>query len=192
MGDIFVGILVFIGALMLAYRGSRPWVSTMASFAGVCAVGVALFPTDGWICDPDFDLQCENHRLFPELSQFVHFGSAGVLFVILAIFCFRVFARKPERAGVALYEALPLSKIARNTIYFLCGGVISLAILLMGIAALGGIPDWNEYDGTFVAETCALFAFGVAWMTNGRFFFGFLADPYEQVYWKRATIPTSQ
>lgn len=50
-GDLFVGSLFIIAALVIFYRGksSAEWLLTVP--AGICALGVAIFPTDGAGCE---------------------------------------------------------------------------------------------------------------------------------------------
>lgn len=54
-GDIFVGMLFAVSALMLGYRGQHPSEAMLARLAAIFALGVVLFPTRGQGCqDADF------------------------------------------------------------------------------------------------------------------------------------------
>lgn len=44
--DIFVAVLCIEGVCLALYRGYSVWEDWLFNFAGVCAVGIALFPTD--------------------------------------------------------------------------------------------------------------------------------------------------
>lgn len=190
LGDIFVGILVFIGALLFTYRGNGRLVANLAHIAGTAAICVALFPTDGWICDSDLTLLAQPiacdlsaGRLAQEASGIIHLLAAAILFIILAVFCFFVFTQLRSKDGVKLNQQSS-NKVIRNCIYYGCGGLIVTAIAAMGFENFFGIDGWDSVDGTFWAEAIALGAFGIAWMTNGRFLFGFLTDPDEEDHWR--------
>ena len=114
-GDVLVSALVFIGTFLVAYRGENPSESRLATFAGLSAFGIAVFPTTGRGCEQlDFsgrvlaDLKAptvsdavsvsppQDIGQFFELFRHVdtlHFGSAALLFSFLAFYSFFVFTR---------------------------------------------------------------------------------------------------
>ncbi len=169
LGDVFVGALIFVGALLLSYRGWTPSVALLATMAGFAATGVAIFPTRGW--------QAEIVPAWLEAaSPLLHLASAALLFSLLAFFCFFVFTKvDPDQLEE---DAQPCqSKRMRDRIYRICGTVIvaSMAAIAIGLAA---DQDWaNTLRLVFWSETVALFAFGVSWMTQGRLSGKILMDP---------------
>ncbi|MEM9046252.1 MAG: hypothetical protein AAGC81_16325 [Pseudomonadota bacterium] len=194
-GDIFVGALFFIGAFLWAYQGESKRENQLAKLAGTAAVGVALFPTTGHGCDevswsgrallsfaPDDQAEAivlayDDGRMF-RLFDWVgvlHFGSAAVLFVVLAIFCFFIFtiidAQDDRVDGEPTVE-----KLRRNRIYICSGWAIVGAVLLLGLNAVVGFSWWDTYNLTFWMELLALWAFGISWALKGRF------GPFEKFY----------
>jgi hypothetical protein len=204
-GTVFTGSLVFIGAYLIVYKGEDAGGNEkrLATYAGLGAFGVALFPTGGWGCDADaftarplLDLDLIQDaaqiapssfvpgtavladpgaafQLFPYASA-IHYGSAAVVFFFLAWFCFFVFtAVDADQLGA---NGKPTQvKVIRNTLYYVAGGVIVLAIVALGLSAiLPGIfgielPWWDAGNWTFWCEAAALMAFGISWLVKGRF-----------------------
>ncbi len=144
MRDVFVGALCAIALFLFFYRGYDRLDDWLANIAGFCALCVAWFPTT------------ESGPL--DLSGIIHFAAASVFFVILSVFSIFIFTRKgnsPTR-----------QKLRRNIIYIICGCVM--------IACLISIMIFFYFSGSntrssFVcwAETIALVAFGVSWLTKG-------------------------
>lgn len=198
-GDLFVGALFFIGTFLLAYRGQTRLETRLASWAGVFAFGVAIFPTTGPGCGAPhmaaralaeleqnaggFSLApgAAGHlfQLFPSVNV-LHFVSAGALFGFLAFYCFFVFTR-PSAQTLAPDGRSTRVKKARNSIYYTTGTVILLAMAAMALHRLTGLGGtaWNAARLTFYCEAAALFAFGLAWMVKGRFWGNILLDPGE-------------
>ena len=187
LGTIFVGSLAFISAFLISYRGTHPRENVYATIAGVGAFFVAIFPTNGTGC-PDGQIQA---RLFASVmspdpsapqapvngaffdlfatAPILHYGSAAIVFLFLAWYCLVVFTRPV--LGVSADEGtlkLTNAKRTRNTIYYVCGGIIVLSILAMVI--FGRSDWWNPARGTLIAETASLWAFGVSWIVKGRLF----------------------
>ncbi|WP_340587848.1 hypothetical protein [Erythrobacter alti] len=169
LGDVFVGALIFVGALLLTYRGWTPSVAQLATVAGVAATGVAMFPTRGW--------QAELVPAWLEaVSPWLHLGSAAALFGLLAFFCFFVFTKvDPDQMDNDL--ELCRSKRARDRIYRICGTVILAAMAAIGIGLAVDQDRASAFRLVFWGETLALFAFGVSWMTQGRLSGTILMDP---------------
>jgi hypothetical protein len=160
LGDVFVGALVFIGALMLAYRGWSRKVADLATLGGLCACMVALFPAAGWIVGSD-------EAIFVLATRILHAVAAAALFLILAFFCFFVFTRvEPHQVESA--GARPPVKRTRDAIYRVAGTTILLAIAAIAIG-IAFFPDHAQRIRlTFWGETAALLAFGVSWLVQGR------------------------
>jgi membrane protease YdiL (CAAX protease family) len=204
-GDVLVGALIFIGTFLIAYRGLLPHERSISNFAGLAAYGIALFPTSGsgiaggtvfarvlspvsvtLSGSPAQEVTTVTDAGFPahfQLFRYVdilHFGSAALLFGFLAYCALFVFTRPSSRNPD---DAANRPKKMRNGIYYVCGGIILLAMAALAAKALLGLDaEWNRLRLTFVCETAALWAFGVSWLVKGRFFMKatFLMDNAER------------
>ena len=196
LGAIFVGLLFFIGGFLIAYSGDHWIESTLSTVAGLWAIGVALFPTSGSGCEgsapylsrifvqvtnpsevntalqlSEATTQGQGHFALFGTASDLHMLAAGLLFIYLGIYCLVVLRRIiPQRH----YDenGLLKSKGNRNTLYTWCGLTILLCVAILGLRRPLGVSDvwWNSWNLTFWFELAALWAFGLAWVTKGRFF----------------------
>jgi hypothetical protein len=145
--SIFIGFLFAIAAFLFAYNGlSRPEM-LMSKVAATAALGVALFPCG-----------CDGHA---EIIPRVHFGSAGVMFLILTYFC-RVFYNRALAKGHTEAKR-------RAFIYAICGFAIVTAILVMVLDTVAdGVLSSRVPRLVFYCERAGLVAFGVSWFTASR------------------------
>ena len=119
----------------------------LSKVACVTALGVATFPC--W---------CEGH---PPLVPHVHGIAAGVMFLILAFFCYLFFERAREKG----YAQAKL----RSVIYVLCGlAILSSILVIGGDWMFGGELSLKAPRLTFYGEATGLVAFGVSWLTASR------------------------
>ncbi len=145
--DIFVGFLFAISAFLLAYNGRSTREMVLSKIAACAAIGVAIFPC-----------KCGYHI---EIIPYVHFLSAAVMFVVLAVFCYIFFRRAEAKASI---EAR-----LRTYIYAFCGSTIIASIFIMALdKLLGGIISLKIDRLTFFCEGAGLIAFGIAWLTASR------------------------
>lgn len=160
MIGVFVGVLFAIGVFLVAYKGFDEWDDWAADLAGICAIGVALFPT--------------TQEGATTLIGYVHFGFATVLFGTLACMSFFLFTLSDQASPKA-------RKLRRNKIYRWCGVIMAAAIILIGLYFLAKFWHWvpeNWLDWlkpVLILETAAIMAFGVSWLTKGETL-RFLAD----------------
>ena len=165
MGNAFVGTLCAIGVFFYAYRGYTKGIDDnddrVGNLAGVCAIVVALFPTEP---SGGIDLP----RTF---AGSVHVVFAALLFLTLAYFSLVLFRKSdPDRPRSP-------EKQKRDRVYRVAGYTILASIALIGI--LGGVraldlvsqevvqavEAWNP---AFILETTALIAFGISWAVKGQ------------------------
>lgn len=145
--DYFVGSLFAIFAFLLAYNGKGKVEMILSKIAAFAALGVAMFPC-----------KCESHK---EIIPGVHGGSAVVMFLILAVFCFLFRKRAKSKEGIEPRR--------REFIYITCGVVIVLSILVLAADFLmGGTIKDHIPRLTYYGEKAGLVAFGVAWLTASR------------------------
>ena len=169
--DVFVGILVIIGAFLSTYKGysgaeellwGRISDNALTNAAGAAAVGIALFPTAA--CD---NLRCTEQFPGPPWTEGsvvhpVHLASAALFFVAMGVMARFVFT-KSDRSK-------PGGEI-RHLLYLVTGTVILGCAAAM--AAYGLLPEGLKellapYRPIFVGESVGIWAFGVAWLTKGR------------------------
>jgi len=173
-GRVFVGSLCAIGVFLISYKYKK-WDVIAAVIAGICAIGVALFPTA-----PELD---------PTVTQkaigIVHGIFAGLFFFTLACMSIFLFTKtnpyqtlKPTKFSDYLSmfvvtrtkPGLPLNprKKKRNIIYRICGYVILACIIGIGIVGIPCIKEHIEQcHPVFWLESLAVFAFGWSWLTKG-------------------------
>jgi len=182
LGDFFVGCLVAIGALLMAYRGWTPKVARLATIAGLAALVVAFVPMAGWItgCEEvSADGYCTAERAsYPVIGYWVHAVSAGILFAILAFFCLFVFTKIPQD-GMSGQPSLTRAKRQRNLVYRISGVTIALAAILIAIGGQFAGAWFFEAKLTFWLEAIILAAFGVSWLVQGRAV-ATLSDPQDR------------
>ncbi|QBE65449.1 DUF998 domain-containing protein [Pseudoduganella lutea] len=160
MRDIFVATTVLTGVLLACYRTSHLLDNIVATIAGLAAIGAALFPMD-----PTY--AAELLARYPDLGTQAHYSNHGILGYHLAFaitFAVLSFYLVYFRFGAG---AAPTNRQAlrRRAVYKICGAVMLLsfvAIAFMGLALEGQSVFWPE--------TCAVAAFGVAWLVNGQTF----------------------
>ncbi len=208
-GSVFVASLSMIAAFLMAYRSDIRRENIAASLAGAAALGVAVFPTSGHGCSPEqvpftarpfleglmagsdperLSLEAGITAVFrlSPVSDYIHYGSAAVMFGFLAWYCWRVMARVNVVVHRDEYGDLTRVKVVRNTFYLTCAIVICLcltALILNFALYLAGrpLPGWDEGNWTFILEFVALLAFGVAWIVRGRLFGLRLRDMYRPI-----------
>lgn len=197
LGTFFTTSIGVVAITLIAWRGTDHVDDFWGTLAGICAFGVALFPTDHMglddtsrsarpllermkpgACshaplDADRLLRCDSQG-WVEWLGVVHLGFAGATFILLAILCLFVFtrARPHELDGDRLR---PWKKL-RNTIYIIAGVCMLLPLVAIGIIHSFGSAwrdEWDARNLTFVAEAIMLWFFALAWIVKGRLF-GFL------------------
>jgi hypothetical protein len=144
MRNLFVGALCAVALFLFFYSGYNKWDDWAGNIAGFFAIGVAWIPTTK---AGDIDM-----------AGIIHYACATIFFVTLALFSIVLFTKKDKNPTP--------QKIKRNLIYRLCGYCMLTCLLTILIHEF--IPKHNP-DNNFVfwAETIALLAFGISWLTKG-------------------------
>lgn len=153
MRDVFVGLLFAIGVFLSAYRGYELRDRYIGPVAGLCAVGIALFPMPF-----GDDLPCPH-----PWASYVHYVFAAAFFVVLIYFCLFEFTR--VRATLT-----PQKKI-RNGIYRTCGWIMILCLVGIVLSFIIKAAWLESLDPVFWGEAVSIFAFGVSWLVKGDTFF---------------------
>jgi hypothetical protein len=147
--DVFVGTLFVLGFFLLAYRGYESIDSKFANAGFFFALGCALFP-------------CNSAHVG---IRIVHFGSAFLLFCVFIFFSLKLFT-----LGVKEAERTR-EKDTRNKVYIICGWVMILCIVSIGLSRwLMAATQREATNITFWLESVALLAFAISWLTKGRFY----------------------
>ena len=154
--NLFVGSLCAIATFQASCRGYDRKDEIAGILSGICALGVAFFPTS-------------PERFTPSPKQFavgiVHLTFASALFLILAYFClflFRTTAKDRE---------MTRRKVTRNKVYLVCGWIIVASIAMILLYGLTHrIYVFGTLGARFFFETTALLAFGFAWLVKGETF----------------------
>jgi len=145
MRDVFVGSLCAISLFLFFYKGYGKLDNLAASLAGFFALGIAFFPT---VKEGPYNWQA-----------YVHLFCAGFFFLILALISLLLFTKKePHPSG---------EKLKRNNIYITCGSIMVVStagiLIFLGLFA----KSYPQSSFVFWAETIALIAFGISWLTKG-------------------------
>ncbi len=198
MGDVFVGVICLISAILLTYRG-KDLDYIWLRLAAILALIVAFFPTRPENTVQDIidhaTTQCAEQRTCEHIYQGlnwgihtaecqlpahfshtmiekIHFIAAVLFFIILAYVILCLFT-KSEHSKEAI-RTIHLQKKKRNRIYYICGTVIIVALLagLVYFLMAGKETtqdEWvNQWNPIFWIESICLWAFGVAWLVKGQ------------------------
>jgi formate-dependent nitrite reductase membrane component NrfD len=140
------------------YQGYERWDNIVTSFAGLCALGIALFATT-----QISDIDCAVCFLPAcKARVWTHYISAALFFTTLSYVSFCLFTKskgpKTKR------------KIVRNIVFRTCAVVMLVSIIL--ILLIKVIP-WlgthlAKFKPVFWLEWLALIAFGVSWLVKGK------------------------
>ncbi|WP_139958778.1 hypothetical protein [Flavicella sediminum] len=170
--DLFVGILCAVAFFLFAYKGSLPYDTIFASIGGLCALGIAFFPTS---VQCELDCNASYDLLFPNASM-VHFISALLFFGILVYFSLWSFVKDPDEKANSNWKQ-------KKILYKICGFTMLFCVLAIAAYFLFYLNDVDytdknickesplKYNLIFWLETLALFAFGISWIAKGQFKF---------------------
>jgi hypothetical protein len=157
--DFFIGFLFAISSFLFAYNGDGVGEMILSKIAGLAALGIVLFPCH---CG-----QTSN------MTTYVHFAFATVMFVVLACFCC-IFYKRAQAKGH------PQAKL-RSYIYAVCAITIILVIAVLGIDGFTGKHLGSKLPRlTFYGEKAGLIAFGISWLVASRAI-PFITAPHERV-----------
>jgi hypothetical protein len=148
--DILVGSLFMIATILVAYRGNGPIESWMANLGAVAAIVAALCPVACEVCQID-------------TMAILHALAGAILFSVIAYFCFGPFRQGAKKKTSAKAKQ-------RVRIYTVCGWVIIVCILVIGIVQIPAAAELKRvWALAFWAEFFALWAFGFAWIVASKF-----------------------
>lgn len=191
--DWLVGSLCAIAVFLITYRGPEGEDHAFCLIAGVCAAGIALFPTvppdylPGRFPDPDrmCDAACQAVEAIGEALHLISAIGFFAMIIILVAFRFtRTRAQPAYGPSVVRYVlasvigrtggrerperdhgATPLRRI-ENAIYYLCAFVM-IASLVPIAWAEAIVEATGVLSFVAWAEAFAIWAFGFAWLVKG-------------------------
>jgi hypothetical protein len=141
--DALVGILFSIACFLYTYRGFDDD-DRYGNLAAIFAVAVALFPNSG-----------------TPVERTVHFSSAAGLLLVLAYFSLKIFTKSSGHPTP--------QKLIRNRVYTVCGLLILVCVLLIGLyKSFGEASELALLRPVFWLETIALWSFGFSWFVKGE------------------------
>ncbi len=154
MRDVLVGSLCAVALFLFFYKGYvedalGKWDNRATNIAGTAAIGIALFPTT-----------CGNGHCPSEL---IHLICGSVFFVTLSLISLCLFTRTRKNMHMTRRKKIG------NHIYRACGIIILLCTLTMGLYFLLFYPEHHDACVIYFSETIALIAFGISWLTKGKF-----------------------
>ncbi len=144
MRNVFVGALCAVALFMFFYCGYNKLDDWAGNIAGFFAIGVAWVPTTEGVGETD-------------LIGLIHYTCAAIFFLTLASFSLILFTKTKKEFKITS------RKKKRNLVYRICG--IIIIVCLIAIVAHKKF-EFHPYF-VFWAETVALIAFGVSWLTKG-------------------------
>lgn len=171
-GDVFVALTCFVGLFLLFYRGQSRAERALAAFGGLCAVVVALNPTNGSGCDELFapsriffdshtDLIVSSAFPVDTIRGYVHLGAAVSLFVCLAIFNIFVFTITDKTNSLQFdadkqRERANRNKRIRNVIYQICGWLMLVTIIILALGLTVGFKQCDAFSAAVGIKSIAV------------------------------------
>ena len=177
MGNVFVGTLCAIGVFFYAYRGYTKGIDDnddrVGNLTGVCAIVVALFPTE-----PSGGIDLPG-----TFAGSVHVVFAALLFLTLAYFSLVLFTRSdPDRPRSP--EKQNRDRVYRVAGYTILASIGSIGILgavrALGLVSHEVVLAVESGNPAFWLESIALTAFGISWAVKGQAILADQEDPAEQ------------
>jgi hypothetical protein len=165
VGEIFVGTLSAVAFFMFSYKGYKnkegefmPSDNFMVKLAGICALGIVIFPTYEPLCMQDNLRSFVSGRWIGNL----HYFFATLFFISLGIVSLVNFRRNKTAAtfGMKKYD----------WIYKTCGIGIFCSIAVVGLyynTSFEGKKYLEKFAIGYIFESFALIFFGVSWLVKG-------------------------
>lgn len=161
-GDVLVVLLSVLGVFLFTYNGYNIIEKGLTTLAAFCGIGVAFSPTaTSTARSSSIHIAHETVPLVFGIER--HFIFAGLFFISLAIISLVYFPKLKDDEQVATSQ-----KKKRNIIYIICGWVIIVSIVLLGLYFMVKPPFLQKVPVVFILETVAIEAFGLSWITKGQ------------------------
>jgi hypothetical protein len=161
--DFLVSGLSAAGVFLITYKIFERGLNNLLSLvAGLAALGTAFFPTDR--AEPGASLTPLQVRIGPGIVADVHFVSAAVFLVSLAIISFIFGAQEGRRPRQRPTRRAMLSPTFWRWFHWIC----AFAVLAgLGFAVLAKRQNMTAGHPILIGEIVALVAFGLSWLFKG-------------------------
>lgn len=171
MRNIFVGFNCAVAFFLFAYRG-HDWKDNLAGYLGcIFVLGVAFLPCSVGPSPEECLTPAPDHDA---LISKLHNLSALSYFFILIVYTLFLFPKTHMDMVTGEKMFMGQQKKRRNVVYYICGSLMSLALLLIIVYIWFGnglYPGLKDHKPVFWLEAVVLFSFGITWLTKGQFFF---------------------
>jgi hypothetical protein len=158
MRDVLVGVICSIGIFLLAYKVAESNLdNTLSSFAGIAAIGIALFPPALPATGTRSSLQ---EHLGEAVAAQLHFLTAAAFIVALGVLSVLFGVREGKRDAKVGKRSPKFWRIY----HYVCAGVIAVALLWMGLTELF---EFGPRQALLYGEAVSLLAFGASWFWKG-------------------------
>jgi len=158
MRNVFIGVFVALGILLIVYEGYGFADRIAGSLAGISAIGVAIFPT------PPPGVVVTSSMLY---VGYFHFAFFLLFFLTLAYYSLFLFTRSNS-------DGKPTArKLQRNLVYRTCGYTMLICTLLSlayMVIQYSIYISPTAFQPVFWLESLNFFAFGLSWLTKGQLF----------------------
>lgn len=185
MRNVFVGALCALGVFLVAYAGYDDVDRWTTNIAGLCAIGVAFFPTKPAVCAADARTcvapAVRHLSAGQQAVGDIHLFFAAVTFIALGLMALRFTKSAATPGGQAPMARIQLElgwagsgtdrrspKKQRNIIYRACGVTILSCVALAAASNLLPASVKAHWPWLFLFEALAVFAFGVSWFVKGQ------------------------
>jgi hypothetical protein len=187
MRDVFVGALCALGIFLVAYAGYDEVDRWITNIAGLCAIGVAFFPTKPPVCGANARTctapWVTHLSSGQQATGDIHLFFAAVTFIALGLMALRFAKSGATPGGQArmsrIRHGLGLAnpgdgkgprgrKKQRNAVYRACGITIFSCVVLAAASNLLPTSVKAHWPWLFIFEALAVFAFGVSWFVKGQ------------------------
>ena len=180
---VFVGTLCFLGCFLICYKGKVKYENAFANFCGLCAIGIAVFPTSSLGFFGQSSITITPKILDESIVNYLHIFCAFVLFSCFATFCFYFFQKSDIPIPISDLVAKE-KKRKRNVFYNCCGFLISSSMLLIFLIQKLKDKELIPIDffvfkySTFLLEAFALWSFGASWLLKSSLGFTTTKIPF--------------
>ena len=164
-GDVLVVLLSVLGVFLFTYKGYTWKEKVLTTIAAICALGIAFTPTSTSNAN-SLSIHVSNSTGPNWFGIPKHFIFAATFFASVAIMSLAFFPKSDK--SLKSHKGKKSQKEKRNITFIICGWTI-IGCLVALIAYILIQPAFTKnFPVIFVAETLAIWAFGVSWLTKGE------------------------
>lgn len=166
-GDILVVNLSVLAVFLFTYTGYNWKERILTVIAAISGLGVAFVPIKQ-DCDTCFlSVHTDSGGVIgPLFGQGMHLTFAAIFLLSLALMSLIFFPKTKERS-LRKQNGTLTQKGKRNIVFKLCGWIIILSVVIMGLYLFLGI-NAGKFPVIFFFETIAVEAFAISWLTKGE------------------------